>query len=165
VPEGKRNPDASASSETAEQYASRIALGLKKKANAKERESEWSFRLIILGTLAAPAFVTLGSNLWTGKVVPVVLSLMAGAATAWIQLRKPQQLWALYRTMQRKCELQIDRHKFRLGEYDGDDADARLAESVSSIAWETHERWLPLVPNAANLQGNETKHGPRVEMQ
>lgn len=68
------------------------------KANHNKRESHVCFAVTIGATLAAPIFILLTNDLVLGRIVPAVLSALAAAATAWLQLRKPQHLWGIYRT-------------------------------------------------------------------
>ncbi|SRR5258708_1961456 len=85
-------------------YYSDIRNGLREKADHNKRESQISFYAVICFTLAAPLFVTMGEGWLWGKLVPATLSVIAAGATAWLQLRKPQRLWAIYRRAQRELE-------------------------------------------------------------
>jgi len=76
--------------ESVEEFCTTTLCGFEAKANHNKRESLGMFILVIVCTLVAPLFVTLGDGLWLGKVVPSVLSLLAAGATSWLQLRKPQ---------------------------------------------------------------------------
>jgi SMODS and SLOG-associating 2TM effector domain 1 len=148
--------------ETAQQFCERTINGLRKKADHNKREALWTFMAVIAATLATPVFVTLGPGIVLGKVVPSVLSLMAAACTTWLQQRKPQQLWAMYRTAQRELEDQQTRHRFALSPYEGVAApDKMLAERVAEIALGLHHQWVPLVPNPdglRSLQRSSTHH-------
>ena len=65
-----------------------------------------------------PLFVGFGEGVWFGKVIPSVLSALAAFCTAWIQLRKPHELWAIYRNAQRQIEIQITHFEFSIGEFE-----------------------------------------------
>ncbi len=122
--------------------------GFKRKADHNKNESLFCFGIVVVFSLASPLFVTLGEGLILGKIVPSVLSLSVAASTAWLQLRKPQILWSLYRDCQRRIEDSRYKYHYRLGEYDTLEADRSrlLADSVRVVAWDAHQRWLPLVP-------------------
>lgn len=125
----------------------------KQKANHNKNEALNCFRIVMTATLLTPIFITLGPELWLGKVLPSVLSALAAASTAWLQLRKPQQLWALYRSCQRKLEDQQMRYTYEIEPYAGNTApDKLLAERVALICMEAHDKWLPIVPNPENMK-------------
>jgi hypothetical protein len=122
--------------------------GFKRKADHNKNESLFCFTIVVIFSLASPLFVTLGEGLILGKIVPSVLSLSVAASTAWLQLRKPQNLWSLYRDCQRRIEDSLYKYRYRLAEYDTLEVDRNrlLADSVRVVAWDAHQRWLPLVP-------------------
>jgi hypothetical protein len=122
--------------------------GFQRKADHNKKESLFCFTVVVTFSLASPLFVTLGEGLILGKIVPSVLSLSVAASTAWLQLRKPQNLWSLYRDCQRRIEDSLYKYRYRLAEYDSPEADRSrlLADTVRIVAWEAHQRWLPLVP-------------------
>jgi len=91
--------------ETAESYYSEIRKGFREKANHNKLESNTIFFGIICFTLAAPLFVTMGEGGFFGKAVPAVLSVLAAGATSWLQIRKPQRLWSIYRRAQRELDV------------------------------------------------------------
>lgn len=119
-----------------------------RKANHNKSEALRCFVIIIVCTLTTPLLITLGSGLWLGKVAPSMLSLIAAAATAWLQQRKPQQLWSLYRTAQRYLEVQELKHDFGLDQYEqAEERDKQLASEVAGVIMRTHEQWVPIVPS------------------
>jgi len=127
----------------------------KGKATHNKFESLWCFRLIMISTLSAPIFVSLADGFWLSKLTPSVLSVIAAFSTAWLQLRKPQYLWSIYRGADRKIEAQITHYDFLSGSYKDlgqDDADKLLVEKVSKIKLETHESWSKNVPSQSDLQ-------------
>lgn len=130
------------------QLAEKTASGFKKKADHNKTESLFCFGVVLIFSLVSPLFVTLGDGIVLGKIVPSVLSLSVAASSAWLQLRKTQSLWSIYRDCQRRIEDALCKYKFRLAEFEASELDRSrlLAESVRSIAWEAHQRWLPLVP-------------------
>ncbi|MFA9283613.1 SLATT domain-containing protein [Comamonas sp. SY3] len=121
----------------------------KKKANHNKNESLFCFSIIVLFSLLSPMFVMLGKDIIFGKIVPSSLSLMVAASSAWLQLRKPQHLWSIYRDSQRKIEDVLCKYNFFLGDFNVAEAERNrlLAEHTRAINWETHTRWLPLVPS------------------
>ena len=134
--------------EEALQLAESTIAGFKLKANHNKSESLFCFTVVVTFSLASPLFVTLGEGVFWAKILPSVLSLSVAASTAWLQLRKPQNLWSLYRDCQRRLEDSLYKYRFRLAEYDAPEQDRSrlLAETVRVVAWDAHQRWLPLVP-------------------
>lgn len=134
--------------EDALQLAERTISGFKSKADHNKNESLSCFIVIVAFSLSSPLFVTLGEGVFWAKIVPSVLSLSVAASTAWLQLRKPQNLWSLYRDCQRRIEDSLYKYRFRLAEYDAPEEERSrlLAEVVRVVAWDAHQRWLPLVP-------------------
>jgi hypothetical protein len=129
-------------------FAEETLRSFKKKADHNKNESLACFTLVVICSLASPLFVTLGDGLLLAKIIPSVLSLSAAASTAWLQLRKPQSLWVLYRDCQRRIEDHTYKYRYYLAEYASGEAERTklLADSVRIVAWDAHQRWLPLVP-------------------
>ncbi|WP_050577852.1 SLATT domain-containing protein [Sinorhizobium meliloti] len=90
--------------ETALEYYASVRRGMREKANHNKLEAQGCFAAVIGCTLIAPLFVTLGEGPFLAKVVPSVLSVTAAGITSWLQLRKPQKLWVIYRRAQRELE-------------------------------------------------------------
>lgn len=139
----------------ARKYSLEQLAHFKLKASHNKFESLWCFRLIMLCTLSAPLFVSLADNFWVSKVTPAILSAIAAFFTAWLQLRKPQELWSLYRGAERAIEVQITNYDFSTGLYKNigsEEADKLLVENVSQLKLETHESWKSNVPSHNNLK-------------
>lgn len=133
-------------------YNRNITAGFREKADHNKRESQTTFFLVIVASLMAPLFVTLGTTTLDGKVVPATLSLVAAAATSWLQLRKPQRLWSLYRRAQRHLENELVKYQYRLGEYaSAANPASLLAENTANIALEAHRLWEGLIPDPDSL--------------
>src|SRR5690348_12971776 len=90
--------------DSAEAYYASVRAGFRNKANHNKIEAQGCFVAVIACTLLAPLFVTLGQGLIWAKIVPSALSVTAAALTTWLQLRKPQRLWVIYRRAQRELE-------------------------------------------------------------
>jgi len=151
--------------ESATEFCDRLIAGFAEKAHHNKRESLVLFWIVLIGTLAAPLFIAFGDmitvgdpEIWT-RVVPATLSVIAGGSTAWLQLRKPQQLWALYRDAQRQLEDSRSRHAFRIGDFALEGRDQTLAERVADVALSVHNRWMPMIPTPEGLSGI-TARGP-----
>lgn len=138
---------------TPEEFAKAVIKGFKVKASHNKNESMLFFWLAMGGALTAPLFVTLGSGVILEKIIPSILSALVAFSTAWLQLRKPQQLWALYRTSQRELEDNLYKFQYKILDYqDSLEPEKLLVERVSKIALEAHYSWLPMVPNPESIQ-------------
>ena len=138
--------------ETPAHYCEKQISHFKEKAIHNKSEALWCFRLIMVSTLLAPLFVTLGAEVWTSKVIPSLLSVLAAFCTAWIQLRKPQELWSLYRTAQRELEDQLVKYTYQIEGYENTEtADKLLAKNVAKLSLQTHQKWVAMVPTSDKL--------------
>src|SRR5690606_10270978 len=125
--------------DTSIEYAEKISKSFKAKADHNKTESLTCFTLILVASLSAPLFITLGEGVFLGKVVPSILSVIAAGLTSWLQLRKPQKLWSMYRGAQRLIEDNVTKYNFKVGGYKTSaDADSLLAEKVAEIALNAH---------------------------
>ena len=137
---------------SATEYYSEVRKGMREKANHNKFEAQYIFYAIICFTLSAPLFVTLGEGWFFGKLTPAALSVFAAGASAWLQLRKPQRLWAIYRRAQRELEREKVSYDFGLRQYqEGGNKEGILAKRVSEIAFGVHEQWEGLVPESDSL--------------
>jgi len=147
----------------AESYCDRLIAAFDKKARHNKNESLWWFGGIIVCTTTAPLFITLGDGVIWAKAVPSVLSAIAAGGTAWLQLRKPQQLWAMYRTAHRELEDQKARYDHQLGSYANESERHKiLAEHAADIAIGAHYDWLPVVPNVSQLHPDVAGSGAKA---
>lgn len=149
---------------TPEEFCKAIINGFKDKSTHNKNESMLCFWLSMGGALAAPVFVTLGEDIAKlfgeygsvfvcSKLVPSLFSVGVAFSTAWLQLRKPQQLWALYRTSQRELEDNLYKYQYGIAEYsDHQDPGKLLVENVAQIALNAHYSWLPMVPNPEDIR-------------
>lgn len=133
-------------------YYKSVRKGMREKANHNKTEAQNCFIIIIACTLLAPLFVTLGDGVLLAKAVPSLLSVTAGGLTSWLQLRKPQRLWVLYRRAQRELEEQKANYDFKDGDFaDAADPDTLLARKVTHVARWVHDSWEGLVPEPEML--------------
>jgi len=129
----------------------------KKKANHNKNESLIFFCIALLGSLITPIFFTLGSDLFMSKIIPSLISVATAFSISWLQLRKPQSLWSLYRSYQRKIESLVLKYKFNIEPFNNSETkDAQIIELLCKVKEESHEKWMQLVPKAeAVSHGNE----------
>jgi hypothetical protein len=149
-----------------EEFCKSIISGFKEKSSHNKTESMLCFWLSMGGALAAPIFVTLGGDMADflgqygsvfifSKLIPSILSVAVAFSTAWLQLRKPQQLWALYRTSQRELEDHLSKFQYEIAEYSRHENPGKLlVENVSRIALDAHYSWLPMVPNPEDIKSS-----------
>ncbi|MCF7515119.1 DUF4231 domain-containing protein [Pseudoalteromonas sp. L23] len=138
----------------ARDYAMNQLQHFQEKASHNKFESLWCFKFIMLFTLSSPLLVSLAEGFWLSKVLPSILSALAAFLTAWLQLRKPQELWALYRGAERIIEMNLVKYDFSLGEYKNKsgDADQVLIETISQLKINTHESWKNNIPTKSELK-------------
>lgn len=143
-------------------FANKKSNHFKSKADHNKRESLFCFILVIVCSLGNPIFVTLGEGLFWGKILPSILSLSVAASTAWLQLRKPQMLWALYRDCQRRIEDHVYKFEYHLDEYDTDEVNRSklLVNATRNIAMDAHQKWLPLIPTPDIIGERTTNISP-----
>lgn len=137
-------------------YAERTAISFKKKADHNKNESLTCFISILVASLSAPLFITLGETDLFSKIIPSILSVIAAALTSWLQLRKPQKLWSMYRGSQRLIEDHITKYTFKIGDYKiHDKPECLLAEKVAEIALSAHQEWTTVIPTPETLSLKE----------
>ncbi|KAB2678467.1 MULTISPECIES: DUF4231 domain-containing protein [Brucella/Ochrobactrum group] len=137
---------------SASEYYSSIRQGFREKADHNKFEAQFCFSVIIACTLIAPLFVTLGTGILCSKAIPSVLSILAGGLTSWLQLRKPQRLWMIYRRAQRELEEHKANYDFRDGDFtECSNADQLLARKVTAVNRWVHDAWEGLVPEQEYL--------------
>ncbi|WP_228751160.1 hypothetical protein [Klebsiella quasipneumoniae] len=70
-------------------------------------------------------------------------------------LRKPQNLWSVYRTAQRKIETTLIHYKYKTEDYEETSdvgADKLLISKVISFATEAHHMWIKALPDTNSLK-------------
>lgn len=151
-----------------EEFCKSVIKGFKDKSSHNKTESMLCFWLSMGGALAAPIFVTLGEDMAIflgdygsifilSKLIPTILSIAVAFSTAWLQLRKPQQLWALYRTSQRELEDNLYKFQYQIANYASHQEPGKLLiENVTRIALEAHYSWLPMVPNPEDIKSSSS---------
>jgi hypothetical protein len=136
----------------AESYCDSLIAAFDKKANHNKREALFFFTAIVVCTSTVPLFIALADGFLLGKIVPAALSSFAACSTAWLQLRRPQYLWGMYRTAHRELQDHRVRYDHRLAPYNDDEERQKiLAEHSADIAIGAHYDWLPMIPNLNQL--------------
>jgi hypothetical protein len=116
---------------------------------------------VITSTLAAPLFVALSEDFFWGKVLPSILSVCAAGLTSWMQLRRPQKLWVIYRRAQRELEQAKADYDFKDGEFAIEpEPDKLLARKVTAVGRWVHDQWEGLVPEPEALLTKQSNGRP-----
>lgn len=113
----------------------------------------------MISTLSAPLLVGLGEGVFLAKVLPSILSAIAAFCSAWLQLRKPNELWSIYLNAQRQIEVQITHFDFNVAEYrelEAEKCNELLALNVSQLVLNTNSQWVKNVPSPSNLKIEST---------
>ncbi|MBO3273382.1 DUF4231 domain-containing protein [Hymenobacter defluvii] len=126
------------------------------KANRNKREALFCLWASIVLSLSVPLFITLGTNEMWSKIIPSILTVLSAIMSSWLQLRKPQKLWSMYRDGQRLIENEMVKHEFSIGEYNAvTNPDGLLAERVAAISLDVHKEWTSVVPAPESLPSLE----------
>ncbi len=133
------------------QYAKKIRTSVSKKANENKNTATFLFLVILFSTVLSPVLILVSDNAIVSKYLPAGLTACAALASYWLQLRKPQERWVLYRTAQREVEFEIDQYIHGVGKYDTEEKDKILADHVSQRALQLHYQWMPIVPRADDI--------------
>jgi len=140
------------------QYAEDRRKHFEGKANRNKKEALFCFIVIIASSISAPIFITLSNEVLIGKIIPSILSILSAGLTTWLQVRKPQKLWGLYRDAQRLIEKNIIDFEFETNEYNSNPLkDKLLVEYVSEICLKAHKDWLNEIPTPELITFNEKK--------
>lgn len=123
---------------------------LRIKADHNKMEYLWSFKIVMVLTLSTPILINISDHWVLSKLLPSVFASIASFLTAWIKFRKPESLWALYRSSQRKMENEIRFYQHGIAPYDCASASKALITNVTEIMNNTHSGWEKLVPNLDN---------------
>lgn len=133
-------------------FSNRIAKHFEKKADHNKNEALLCFAFIIAFSLVSPIFFNFGEGVFWGKIVPSILSLSVAAVTSWTQLRKPQNLWSIYRDAQRRIEDNFYKFSYDLEEYgESSEKEKLLVNNVRLIIIQTHKQWMPIVPSTDSI--------------
>jgi len=142
-----------ANNKTAREYSEQIKAGVKKKADQNKRQSTILFFIILFSTVLSPVFILLSWGDTYSKYLPAFMTAGAALASYWLQLRKPQERWVIYRGAQREIEFEIDQYTFENDGYaDNDGKDKLLADRVSKRALQLHYEWIPFAPKAEEIE-------------
>ncbi|HIF9120924.1 TPA: DUF4231 domain-containing protein [Photobacterium damselae] len=141
-----------------EQFTEESINHFRVKANHNKLESLLFFKSIMICSLIAPILITLSDDVIVGKILPSLCSVITAFGTAWLQKRKPHQLWTLYRTCQREIENELTLYQFNIGVYDDESNKEKiLVEKISTIKMRSHKNWVELVPNPDDLNTSDDK--------
>ncbi|MCE7565908.1 DUF4231 domain-containing protein [Aliivibrio fischeri] len=125
---------------------------MKKKADHNKNETLISFKIIMIVSLSTPLLIAFGHNIWLEKIIPATLSAIAAFLTAWLQLRKPNQLWTLYRTSQRELEHELNLYLYNAKKYSNSkNKDQILIDDFLHKYYKVNEEWSKLVPTPKDI--------------
>ncbi|ASG03211.1 DUF4231 domain-containing protein [Vibrio anguillarum] len=131
----------------------------KDKADHNKREALWGFKAIMFTTVSVPLFIAFGVDEFWSKYVPAIFSSVSAFTTAWLQLRKPNYLWTLYRTVERNLESHLELYTYNAGEYqNSENKDVLLIENMNKICLNANSSWVALVPNDKDLEKVDKKN-------
>lgn len=133
-------------------FACRTKKGIKEKADSNKNLSTFLFLVVLVSTVLSPLLILIGTGDILTKIVPSSLMAAAALASYWIQLRKPQERWVIYRTAQRQIEFEIDQFLHGNGQYEvSSNPERLLADRVSQRALQLHYEWIPVVPRSEHV--------------
>lgn len=135
-----------------EEFAVKICQGIKEKSDKNKNFSTFLFLVVLVATVITPLLILISDNFYISKVIPAFLSASAALSSYWMQLRKPHERWALYRTTQREIESELNKYRYSIDEYDNSNRDTLLAKKVNELALKLHYDWMPMVPTTKEIQ-------------
>jgi len=126
----------------------------RRKADHNKRESLSILASVLVLSSAVPLLIAFGTDEVSAKFIPATLSLVSGVGTAWLQLRRPQELWRVYRGTQRQIEFSMSNFQFSVEDYNiGEVAASQLlVKEVSRALCATHQTWEGLVPDVERMR-------------
>ncbi|QXB77171.1 DUF4231 domain-containing protein [Enterobacter asburiae] len=123
------------------------------KADHNKNESLFFFSAALFGSLLTPMFFTLGDSVLYSKIIPSLLSALSAFSISWLQLRKPQQLWYLYRSCQREIENLIMKYDYGIVPFDN--AECKNAQNFIAqlilVKEKSHAYWSKLTPSPESI--------------
>lgn len=127
------------------------------KADHNKMESMFFFISALLGTLLTPIFFTMGETTLLSKVIPSLLSALSAFSISWLQLRRPQQLWALYRGCQRDIENLILKHEYDIEPFNSkkNEKDEIFISKLIEIKTSSHKSWAKLTPSPDSISSTK----------
>lgn len=132
--------------------AEKICEGIKEKADRNKNFSAFLFLVVLLATVLTPLLILISNDFFISKLAPACLSACAALSSYWIQLRKPHERWALYRTAQREIESELNKYNYSIDEYDIVEKEKLLVKKVNDLALKLHYDWMPMVPTTKEIQ-------------
>lgn len=149
--------------QTALEFATKVAKGIERKSDKNKNLTDLLIFTVLASTVFSPLLIFAPFEEPWSKLLPAGLSALAALSTGWLQVRRPQERWAMYRTAQREIEFEIAQFVYGNGEYsDPANKDQILADKVSKRALRLNYEWLPVVPKTDDLRKvNEEFYEPR----
>jgi hypothetical protein len=132
-------------------YAKKTCSGIKEKADVNKKGSTALFLGLLIPTAISPILILLPFDGFIFRIIPATITAIAAICSAWMQLRKPQERWVIYRTAQREIEYEIDQYTSRINDYKGEDRDEILADRISKRALQLHYEWIPIFPKTNDI--------------
>ncbi|WP_053349808.1 DUF4231 domain-containing protein [Vibrio alginolyticus] len=130
----------------------------KGKADHNKNEALRGFKFVMFSTVAVPLLIAFGADDIWSKYIPASLSSLGAFVTAWLQSRKPNQLWTLYRTAERQLESELELYQYGVGDYKNTDTrESLLIEKTNQIYISVNSNWSKLVPDVKELQKEGSK--------
>ncbi|MCL0013489.1 DUF4231 domain-containing protein, partial [Providencia rettgeri] len=127
------------------------------KASHNKNETLWCFRLIMFCSIFAPIFFLISDELIYSKLIPSCMSAVAAFCTAWVQLRKPQNLWALYKTSERELEVLKINYLYNSNDFSNcshEDKDRIFIEKITDTLKNTNLDWARQVYDYKVIKSN-----------
>ncbi|EMI7380071.1 DUF4231 domain-containing protein [Salmonella enterica] len=127
------------------------------KADHNKNESLFFFSAALFGSLLTPIFFTLGDSVLYSKIIPSLLSALSAFSVSWLQLRKPQQLWHLYRSCQREIENLILKYDYGIVPFNNSDCKSiqNFIAQLIIIKEKSHANWSKLTPSPESITSSD----------
>lgn len=141
------------------EYSCFVKNEVKNKANKNKTKTILLFFIILFTTIFTPLLILVPYDdylsgftlVFVSKILPALLTSIGGISSGWLQLRKPQEKWIIYRTYQREIEKSIIDFTHNINGYTDDNKEKKIVETVSEKHKDLHSEWVKKAPKLEDI--------------
>lgn len=140
-------------------FAENIRKEFQEKADKNKKSTDNLFRTILITTIFSPVLILFPFDMYFpesisqlfSKVIPAILTGITAFSTGWLNIKKPQDKWTLYRTAQREVELELTYYENSVNGYTLENREKKIIEETTRIYKDKHFAWVKIVPKLDDL--------------